>query len=260
MGLFGSTNRGAFSPLGLHADTVTASGELVAEPVVQRPSIAKGDKAGLLAEVTESFKSLRTRLVLEARSGARSFLITSARPSEGKSTVVASLACALAAVRHPVLVIDADLRRPRQHHLFDISNREGLTDALKGIRHAADLWQPTRYGPTVLTSGCRTRDPQYLLQSDRLSTVLAEAREHFEFILIDTTPVLAVDDACLLASRVDRTILVVKYAAVSEADGREAVERLLAARATIAGSVMNQTTDARDAYHTYGADYVIAPP
>jgi receptor protein-tyrosine kinase len=237
--------------------TVPATSGLVAERVSEPSPVAVDRQFGVLSEVTESFRSIRTRLLLEARSGARSFLITSATPSEGKSTVAASLACALASVRRSVLLIDADLRRPRQHELFDLPNRSGgLTSVLKGIRPPADVWQSTGKGPTVLTSGLPTRDPQHLLQSERFSAVLSAARERFEFILIDTTPVLAVEDACLLASQVDRTILVVKYAAVSEADAREAVERLHSARATIAGCVMNQMTDARERYHTYGADYV----
>jgi capsular exopolysaccharide synthesis family protein len=170
--------------------------------------------------------------------------------------VTASLACALASARRSVLLIDADLRRPRQHELFELSNRTGLTSVLKGIRPASEVWQSTGKGPTVLPSGQRTRDPQYLLQSERFSAVLSAALQRFEFVLIDTTPVLAVEDACILASQVDRTVLVVKYAAVSEADARETVGRLHAVRATIAGCVMNQMTDSRERYHTYGTDYV----
>jgi capsular exopolysaccharide synthesis family protein len=208
----------------------------------------------------ESFKSLRTRLLSDARKGARSFLFASATPSEGKSTVAANLACALTAVGRTVILIDADLRRPRLHTFFDLTNGEGLTEVLGGVSRAAETWQTTPDGPAVLTSGSHTGEPQYLLQSDRFATVLATAREHFEFVLIDTAPVLSVDDACLLASQADRTILVVKYGAASETDLREAVERLQSAGACIAGSVMSQVTDDADAYHAYGAAYMKAIP
>ena len=262
MRLFRSRRREAFSPLlELGVAGVTGAGELVSDRISE--SVA-GDRRVDLKKVPaerraileEAFRSLRSRLLLLARDGSRTFLITSATPSEGKSTVAANVACALASVGRTVLLIDADLRRPRLHDFFGLANREGLTDVLNGTKQPADVWRPTVNGPTVLTSGSRAVDPQYLLQGERLVAVLATAREHFEFTLVDTAPVLAVDDACLLAGHLDGTILVVKYAAVSETDAREAVERLHAARASIVGTVMSQMTDLTDGYHAYGAGYV----
>ena len=183
-------------------------------------------------------------------------MITSATPSEGKSTVAANIACALAAVGRRVLLIDADLRRPRLHEFFGLANREGLTDVLTGARTAVDVSWPTVEGPTVLTSGSRAVDPQYLLQSEAFTTLLTTAREHFEFVLIDTAPILAVNDACLVAGQVDGSILVVKYGVVTETDAREAVKRLQATSAPILGAVLSQVTDYTDDYHTYGAAYV----
>ena len=241
--------------------TSSAVSDALAETArADSPAAFETAAAETRAELAESFRSLRARLLVEARKGARSFLITSATPAEGKSTVAANVACALASVGRLVLLIDADLRRPRLHRFFGMENHAGLTDVLSGVSRAADVWRPTSAGPALLTSGSRAVDPQYLLQSDRFESVLAMAREHFEFTIIDTAPILAVNDACLFASQVDGTILVVKYGAVSEADAREAVERLQSARASIVGSVMSQVTDVTDAYHGYGGDYVNADP
>src|SRR5438094_844313 len=141
--LFGSRSREAFSPLsGLGAARVTGAGELVSERVSEpgaddRPVHFIEVAAEWHAELDESFRSLRTRLLLAARKGVRSFLITSATPSEGKSTVAANVACALASVGRTVLLIDADLRRPRLHEFFRMANREGLTDVLVRIKQAA---------------------------------------------------------------------------------------------------------------------------
>ena len=261
MPFFRSRRRELFQPvLSLGVGGLTGGGELMSDSVSgpaadDRQADFTRAPAERSADLEESFRSLRTRLLLLARNGSRSFLITSATPSEGKSTVAANLACALASVGRTVLLIDADLRRPRLHDFFGLTNREGLTDVLGGVKEAADVWRPTPDGPTVLTSGPRATDPQYLLQSDRFAAVLATAREHFEFTLVDTAPILAVDDACLLAGRVDGTLLVVKDASVSETDAREAVERLHSAHASMVGSVMSQMTDDTDAYHAYGAEY-----
>ena len=262
MSFFRSRRQEAFAPLlSLGVAGVTGAGELVSDRVGESTAdTQRADRnvkpAGRQAELEESFRSLRTRLLLLARNGSRSFLITSATPSEGKSTVAANVACALAAVGRSVLLIDADLRRPRLHEFFGLSNREGLTDVLNGLKPAPEVWRSVAEGPSLLTSGSRDVDPQYLLQSDRFAAMLATARDYFEFVIIDTAPILAVDDACLLAGRVDGTILVVKYAAVSETEAMEAVERLRAARAIIVGSVMSQMTDVAEGYHAYGAEYV----
>jgi len=127
---------------------------------------------------------------------------------------------------------------------------------LTGARLIAEAWQALPGGPAVLTSGPRVEDPQHWLQTEAFGAALAAARQSFEFVLIDSAPILAVNDTCLLAGQVDATILVVKYGSVSEKEAVAAVERLSAAKARVIGSVLVQTADAAGAYHAYGSAYV----
>ena len=101
----------------------------------------------------ESFRTLRTNLLLRHDSDTRAFVITSATPGEGKSTIAANLACSLAATHKRILLIDADLRRPAAHRFFELSNGRGLCDVLRGSAPAEQVWQKCAHGPTVLTSG-----------------------------------------------------------------------------------------------------------
>src|SRR5688572_15723573 len=129
------------------------------------------------AAIAEAFHTLRSNLLLRAEGGARTFLFASARPGEGKSTISANLACALAPLQKRVLVIDADLRRPSLHRFFEVSNECGLSDVLQGSQTAAETWLPTPYGAFVLPSGQPPRDPQVLLASAKFEAVMAAARQ-----------------------------------------------------------------------------------
>lgn len=214
---------------------------------------AKEDRRALtLAE--ESFRTLRSNLLLHT-GGARTVVLTSATPSEGKSTIAVNLACALAAARRSVLLVDADLRRPSIHRFFQLSNTPGLADVLKGRVTAEDAWQVTPQGPTVLTSGGTPSDPQTLLGSGALESFLAAARKRFDMVVLDSAPVLAVSDTTLVVPHADATVLVVKYATISESEAALAVDRIRAARGNVIGCVMSQVSEVDDSFNTYNSYY-----
>jgi capsular exopolysaccharide synthesis family protein len=233
------------------------------EGVVER-SDATSDAAGAATLDTqphtshfdEAFRTLRSNLLLRVSAEVRSILVASATPGEGKSTIAANLAWSLAALQKRVLLIDADLRRPSMHRLFHLLNTHGLVDVLRKERTAESIWHQTTEGPIVLSSGARADDPQALFESGEFDTLLSMARSQFDFVLIDSAPLLAVADTTLIVPRVDGVVVVMKYASVSEAEAGIAFDRLRAARGKILGCILSQVTDTTDSFYAYERDYL----
>jgi capsular exopolysaccharide synthesis family protein len=220
------------------------------------PDAARSGRQGAPSMFEESFRTLRTNLLLRRDSETRAFVITSAMPGEGKSTIAANLACSLAAMRKRVLLIDADLRRSSAHRFFELPNTRGLSDVLRGTISAEQAWQETSHGPIVLTSGPTPSDPQSLLESRHLASLMARVRDQFDLVLVDSAPVLAVADTTLVVPHVDAVVLVVRYAVVSESEAALAVERLRAGKGKLLGCVLSQVTDSDEVFHTYASQYV----
>ena len=167
--------------------------------------------------IAEAYRGLRTNLTFSSLDRPlRTMLITSAGPEEGKSTVLANLAVTEAQAGRRVIIVDADLRRPRQHELFGISNATGLTTALadeKGLQNLslqATVLQATEVpGLRVLTSGPLPPNPTELLASQRMAALLTALSALSDLVLFDAPPVVVVTDAAILASQVDGVLLVV---------------------------------------------------
>jgi capsular exopolysaccharide synthesis family protein len=206
--------------------------------------------------VEESFRTLRTNLLLRRDADTRTFVVTSARPGEGKSTIVANLACSLAAMQKRVLLIDADLRQPSVHHFFQVPASPGLVEVLSGVRTGESTWQSTPWGPWILPSGSPSADPQALLELGGVGALMSEARRHFDFVLIDSAPLLAVADTTLIVPHVDAVIFVVRHGAVAEKEASLALDRLAAGKSKVLGCVLSQVTGNEDSFYSYGAKYI----
>jgi polysaccharide biosynthesis transport protein len=208
----------------------------------------------------EAVRKIRTGVMLvRAELPSRAVLITSVAPQEGKTVVVANLAIALAQAGRKVLLVDADMRKPRLGTLFPgendgprlvqlLSTDLGLDAAVRptDIEHLSLL-------PCVATA----EHPSELLESPRLLTVIAAAKERFDFVLFDSPPLLAVTDAVVLASRVDGVVLVVKGGSTPRELLRRGIAMLTDAHAAPAGGVLNMVDlQGRHApYETYGYQY-----
>lgn len=234
---------------------VTLSGTPAPTRALVYDAVRPSERPANTTMIEESFRTLRTNLLLRRESNARTFVVTSAMPGEGKSTIVSNLACSIAAMRKRVLVIDADLRRSSVHRFFGLSNSRGLADVLRGA-DADQIWEVTRHGPFVLTSGPTPSDPQTLLESRHLASLMARVRDQFDVVLVDSAPVLAVADTTLVVPHVDAAVLVLRHGVVTESEAALAVERLQGGRGKVLGCVMSQVTDSDEVFHTYASQYV----
>ena len=207
--------------------------------------------------LAEAFRTLRTNLGFTGVEGkCRSILVSSPSPQDGKSTVIANLAIVLAQADKKVILIDCDLRKPVQHHIFDLPNRKGLTNCLLNHSFVEETVQP---GPlpnlSLLTSGPIPPNPAEVLGSVRTGAFLLSLQEKYDYVLIDTPPVLAVTDAVVLAGQVDGVILVLKPGTTRNNMAIQARDQFARASARLLGVVLNQvkidSPDYQYAYYYY---------
>ncbi|QDV19758.1 Tyrosine-protein kinase YwqD [Gimesia panareensis] len=160
----------------------------------------------------EAYRSLRTSLLLKTdRSGAKVLQVTSAEPGDGKTTSVSNLAMAIAQTGRKVLIIDADLRRPTVHKLFGINNAVGLGDVLAQEIDAQTSIRETRISNlSILTAGMLPENPSEMLVSRRFTETVNQLRNDYDYVLIDTPPLVVVSDPSVIASIVDGVLLVVR--------------------------------------------------
>jgi receptor protein-tyrosine kinase len=191
---------------------------------------------------SEAIRALRTRLLL-ARDGARHagmFAVMSPCAGEGRSQLCAELAIAFAQLGRTTLLIDADLRNPRQHRLFGEHNRSGLAQALHrneapwihGISGIAPL--------ALLTSGGVPSNPLELLSASRFEQIVAGCRRDFEFVVIDTPPATRYSDALAIAAVAGRVLIATRARATSFEALSEMVRQLAATPTHVAGAVINR--------------------
>ena len=183
----------------------------------------------------------------------RCFLVSSAMAGEGKSTAASLMAVTIARYRNTkTLLVDADLRRPRVHEFFELPAKHGLADALLGEAEIIETVKDTRFeNLKVITCGKHVSSPTGLLQADRIANLLSELKFYFDTVILDTTPILPVSDAALIAAEVDGVILVV-MAGVTQ---REVVQRALAilkdSRVDVVGTLVNNASQVLPYYYSY---------
>jgi capsular exopolysaccharide synthesis family protein len=186
--------------------------------------------------IEEVVRTLRANLLVRMQQQQRVLIVASARPGEGKSTIVALLARSMAALRR-VLVIDADLRRPRVSALLGCVPGKGVTEVAAG--ESPEAYIQTVNGISVLPPGACDADPQRRLGSRSFSEAMQFFRGRFDLILIDTPPVLACADAVVLAPLSDGALMVAKTGEVMISEMVEARRRLEAGGAKVLGGIIN---------------------
>ena len=206
---------------------------------------------GVPANFSEAFKMVRTNVLFSsAENGLRSLVVTSAGPGEGKSLISANIAIALAQAGQRVLLVDADMRRPRVHEIFDSAQEPGLSNLLTGNAKASEAIRKSPVnGLSLLASGLIPPNPAELLGSRRFTDFLASLEDQFDWAVIDTPPVLVVADSLIAAREATGVVFVVGAEKTSRHAARTAIEQLDAANAHLVGSVLNRADVIRNPYY-----------
>lgn len=207
--------------------------------------------------VSESYRTLRTNIQFSSFDNKiKTIVVTSSGPSEGKTTTACNLAVSMAEAQHKTIIVDCDQRRPKVHKVFEISNEKGLSDFLIGESSLDDVINKTSINNLyVLPSGTRPPNPSELLASIKMRQFLDYLKENFDYIILDTPPVIMVTDAQILSQYADGCILVV---ASKESDKEAAVKakKLLEnVNAKIIGVVLNKLERTGKGYYEYYYHY-----
>jgi capsular exopolysaccharide synthesis family protein len=219
---------------------------------------------GVPPNFAEAFRSLRTNVLFSsAEEGSRTLVVTSTGPGEGKTTVAANLAMGFAQAGQRVLLIDADMRRPRVHEVFSQPQEPGLSNLMVGNAKASQCVRKSGVpGLWVLAAGRNPPNPAELLGSQRFRDFLVSLHEYFDWVIVDTPPVMAVTDACITANAASGVVFVVGAEMTSRHAARAAVAQLEQGRARFVGAVLNRVELERNSYYysqyyrrEYGAYY-----
>lgn len=192
----------------------------------------------------EAFRGLRTQVLKLAEADDRRVLqMTSPSPGDGKSTMAANLAISLAQSGKRVVLIDADLRKPRVHALFGLqSDAPGLAAAIDGAADVFAVVRPTAVeGLSLIPCGPRPDAPAELLSAPRFRDVLSALRGRFDYVIVDTPPLLAVSDPRVVAQRADAVLLTLRLATTVRSDGERAAEMLTDLGVPVLGVAVNST-------------------
>ena len=206
---------------------------------------------GVPNNFAESFRSVRTNLLFSsAEKGGRTVVITSTGPGEGKTVVATNLAVALAQAGQRVLFIDADMRRPQAHRTFDLPREPGLSNVLVGNAKASESVRKTTVpGMWMLPAGLHPPNPAELLGSKRFKDFMVSVAQHFDWVIIDTPPVMTVTDASLVAHEATGVVFVVGAEMTSRHAAQRALEQLEHAKARFVGAVLNRVDLQHHAYY-----------
>ena len=210
--------------------------------------------------LAEAYRQLRTSLLLSSAGGApKILLVTSSQPGEGKTTTVVNTAMILAQTGAKVVVIDADMRRPRVHSIFNLDNKTGLSSILSSQMSEAEMLALVQHhegsGLHVITAGRIPPNPAELLGSDQVRRLITALQSNFTHIVIDSPPVASFTDGVLLSSVADGVLLVVHGGSASRHIVRRSKQLLTDVGAKIFGVVLNNVTVSRKDYYYYNQNY-----
>lgn len=207
------------------------------------------------SRTSEAYRAIRTALYFSTRGeGHKLVQVTSPDPGDGKSTLAANLAVSIAYSGKKVLLIDADFRRPRVHKIFGLSDEVGITSVINGTHELPDATASTDIeNLSILVCGPRPSNPSELLTSPRFKELLDYLREKYDFVIVDTPPMLAVTDPSAVSARVDGVFVAMRLKSKSRIKATQAVKMLSSLDANILGVVVNGIGSRQD--HAYGTSY-----
>jgi succinoglycan biosynthesis transport protein ExoP len=208
---------------------------------------------------SEAYRGVRTALLLSKAGGIRTLVVTSSTAREGKTSTTSNLATVLGQLGRKVLVVDADLRRPRIHEVFGISNRQGLVSVLaQGVDPAGLIVQTEVPNVWAIPAGATPPNPSELLSSSMMEHFATHVASSYDYVLYDTPPVAAVTDAVILGAMADGVVYTVAAGSVTRESALSGLERLQMSSIPVLGAVINRfvaESNRYDAYYYYQATY-----
>ena len=188
----------------------------------------------------ESYRSLRTNIQYSSiDKQVKTLVVTSSNAGEGKSTVAGNLAYTFFQNGKRVLIIDCDLRKPSLHRKFNVSNEEGLTDVLVGTSKLNNGMKKVDDNLYLLTTGTLPPNPAEIIGSNTMENFLEQCKINFDYIILDTPPILPVTDSKLLAIKADATVVVVRSEVSKSKHVSQAFKELEKVNANIIGTILN---------------------
>lgn len=188
----------------------------------------------------ESYRSLRTNIQYSSiDKQVKTLVVTSSNAGEGKSTVAGNLAYTFFQSGKRVLIIDCDLRKPSLHRKFNVSNEVGLTDVLVGTSELNKVMKKIDDNLYLLTTGTLPPNPAEIIGSNTMENFLDECKINFDYIILDTPPILPVTDSKLLAIKADATVLVVRSEISKSKHVSQAFKELGKVNANVIGTILN---------------------
>lgn len=202
---------------------------------------------------SEAYRILRTNLIHpQVDRPVQVITMTSPGPREGKSTICANLGVVLAQAGKRILLVDCDFRKPGLHRIFDLPNLRGIIDVLTGQYNMQDVWQEPLTNLKVVTVGPPPPDPAELAESERFAQFLRDARQYFDYVIMDASPVRLVSDPAIIGTQGDGVVLVFDAQHTRKVAVRQSVKSLEAVGANILGTVMNNAGTSQRGYaYTY---------
>lgn len=207
--------------------------------------------------IKEAYKTLRTNILFSLPNDGKHKVIvtTSAVPGEGKSTTVINLAITFSQIGSRVLIVDGDLRKPKIHKYLAVDNNNGLSGVLSGFVEAEDAIKKTEYGFDCITAGSVPPNPSELIGSTKLSELLNDLGEKYDYIFIDSPPVTVVSDTLTIAAISDGVLLIARASYTPKSLLKQSINNIKITKAKIIGVVVNAVDTKKHAYGAYKGKY-----
>lgn len=205
--------------------------------------------------IAETYRKIATNIEFSnIDDEIKTIMVTSAKQDEGKTTTICNLAMVMTEFKKRILLIDLDLRKPAVHKTFKLSNKKGLTDILKNKDNYKAYLHNVYTELDVLTTGMIPANPTEIINSKALKELLKEVSQDYDYIFLDTPPVMLISDPIAISTFSDAVILTIKHGNTERDLAKKAVESLKQVNANIIGAVLNNIPVSKQSdYYYYGS-------